>query len=161
MTTKEKLYQYLNEKRKIAEVEEKLMHRLDTDAERIRSIKSSLILPAIAADGMPHAHYPSDRIAEGIAQIEEIVNRSHAQFNNLKRMRDNADRIKEETEYKIQRVENGTYRMLLFYRFIRGLNWWKVTEALERFENRDYSEGYIRNILQTKALNAFEKANER
>ena len=160
MTAKQELSRFVIKKQQAAEAEAIMRARLDKDAEKILTLKSSLILPSIALDGMPHGHASKDKIAEVLAEIDLILRAAQERVDKVMTMQNEAFIIMGEIYAEIQKVHNATYRLLLIRRFINNLSWTQVADVLSKDCGKDYSPSYVRNNLQYKALKAFEEANK-
>ena len=105
--------------------------RIDSEIEEIRSMKMSA--SAMKGDGMPHgsgtASDLSDYVAKLVSLEEELYQEGIKQVESYK-----------EIDYKISEVHNEDERDVLFYRYIKGKNFWEISQIM------DYSERQIRRI---------------
>lgn len=105
----------------------KKIKRIEAEIEEIREMK---LYPSMKADGMPHGSGGTGDLSGWAAKLQE---KEDALYN------EGVEQIKtyKDIEYKISQLENEDERDVLFYRYIKGLEWWEV--AL----NMGYSESWI------------------
>lgn len=128
MTAKEYLIQYQRCKVRIMQAKESLKE-LD---EGIDSL-------AIDYSGMPHGSGVTSKVEQYVVRLEhkrEPILQRIAELYGL--MMEIADAV--------SNVESELHSELLYYRYIVGLPWDQVAEAL------GYEEGYVRGTLHGKAL---------
>lgn len=126
---KEYLKSYLNHVRRI--------HRINEEIREIRSMKASM---SVNNDGMPHGSGQGD--LSGYAADLDSLERDLIQerYGRIKTYQDIADRIK--------KLSSENEKDVLFYRYIKGLDWWEIAEKMR------YSERWIHKI-HGKALAHF------
>lgn len=114
---KEYLCQYRNHVRKIIRIEAELSEI------RLMKISSSCL-----NDGMPHGSNQSD--LSGYA--------SHLDELERDLLRERYKRIKSYTDIteRIRKVENENESDVLFYRYIKGLDWWEIAEKMRYCERQ-------------------------
>lgn len=127
---KEYLWQYQESVRRIT--------RIESELEEIRSMRGSI---SINNDGMPHGAGQGD--LSGYAAELDGLERDliSERYLRIKLYKDIAARIK--------RLKSKNENDVLFYRYIKGLDWWEVAEKMK------YSERHITR-LHGKALVHFE-----
>lgn len=104
----------------------KKIKRIEAEIEEIRSMK---MYPSMNNDGMPHGSGQSD-LSSYAAELRE---KEEALYNEgVEQVRAYKD-----ISWRIQQLENEDERDVLFYRYIKGMEWWEVARAM------DYSESWI------------------
>lgn len=100
--------------------------RIEAEIEEIRSMK---LYPSVNNDGMPHGTNQSDLsdYASKLTELEEELYQEGIQ--QVKEYKD--------ISWRIQQLKDEDERDVLFYRYIKGLEWWEVARAM------DYSESWI------------------
>ena len=97
--------------------------------------------PSVNNDGMPHGSGQSDLsdyAADLIEKEDELFKEGLEQVKTYK-----------DIEWRIEQLEDEDERDVLFYRYIKGLEWWEVAKAM------DYSESWIYELHG----NALKKLN--
>ena len=131
---KEYLRQYRNHVRRI--------HRINAEIAELRSMKIS---PSMNNDGMPHGSSQGDLsgyAAELDRMVSELIRERYVrmvEYQNIVR--------------QIKRLRSENEKDVLFYRYIRGMDWWEIAEKMS------YSERLIHKI-HGKALIHFEIPKE-
>lgn len=126
---KEYLKQYQKHVRRI--------HRINSEIAELRSMKIS---PSVVNDGMPHGSNQSDMsgyAAELDRMIRELIEERYKRIKAYQEIVSSIKRLKSENEKDV-----------LFYRYIRGLDWWEIAEKMR------YGERHIYKI-HGKALTNF------
>lgn len=126
---KEYLKQYQKHVRRI--------HRINSEIAELRSMKIS---PSVVNDGMPHGSNQSDMsgyAAELDRMIRELIEERYKRIKAYQEIVNSIKRLKSENEKDV-----------LFYRYIRGLDWWEIAEKMR------YGERHIYKI-HGKALTNF------
>lgn len=131
---KEYLCIYLKSVRRIRRIEAELIE--------VRAMRSSM---AVNNDGMPHGSGQSDM--SGYAAELDALERELVQerYRRVVTYKDIAGRIK--------RLRSENEKDVLFYRYIKGLEWWEIAEKM------NYSERWVLK-LHGKALAHFELPKE-
>lgn len=115
---KEYLRGYRKNGRKIKRIEEEI--------DEIRNMK---MYPSLNNDGMPHGTGQSD-LSGYAAELREKEDELYVEgVEQVKKFND--------ITFKINQLENEDERDVLFYRYIRGKQWWEIANAM------DYSERWI------------------
>ncbi len=126
---KEYLKQYQKHVRRI--------YRINSEIAELRSMKIS---PSVVNDGMPHGSNQSDMsgyAAELDRMIRELIEERYKRIKAYQEIVSSIKRLKSENEKDV-----------LFYRYIRGLDWWEIAEKMR------YGERHIYKI-HGKALTNF------
>lgn len=126
----EKKKKYLREYR----MHGRKIKRIEAEIAEIRSMK---LYPSVNNDGMPHGSSQSD-LSGYAATLNSRENELYLEG------------VKEVKAYKnimacINNLSEPDERDVLFYRYIRGENWWKIADLMS------YSERWVYN-LHGKAL---------
>lgn len=131
---KEYLHAYLKNVRRVRRIESELVE--------IREMQSSM---AVNNDGMPHGSGQSDMsgyAAELDALERELVQERYRRVVSYKDIAGQIKRLRSENEKDV-----------LFYRYIKGMEWWEIAEKM------NYSERWVLK-LHGKALVHFELPKE-
>ena len=114
---KEYLKSYLKHVRRI--------HRINDEIREIRSMKVSV---SMNNDGMPHGSGQED--LSGYAAELDAMERDLIQerYNRIRTYQDIAARIK--------RLSSENEKDVLFYRYIKGLDWWEIAEKMRYSERQ-------------------------
>ena len=104
----------------------KKIKRIDAEIEEIRGMK---MYPSIKNDGMPHGSGQSD-LSEYAAELQEKEDALY---------REGVEQVKtyNDISHKINQLESEDERDVLFYRYIKGMEWWEIARTM------DYSERWI------------------
>lgn len=143
-----------NEKQKIREENEKKkkylreyqkhkrrVERINDELEEIRMLKMN---PSINSDGMPHSHNQSDlsSYAVEITELEEKLYQEGVQ--QVEKYKD--------ISYKISLLKDENERDTLFYRYIKGKEFWEIAKKMncsERQIHRYHRDG-LKNLKLVK-----------
>lgn len=120
------------------------IHRINAEIAELRSMK---LHPAMKLDdGMPHSSGGQGDLSGYAAELDEMI-RELIEERYL--------RIKtyQQIVRQIKRMKSENEKDVLFYRYIRGLDWWEIAEKMK------YSERWIHKI-HGKALSHFELPKE-
>lgn len=132
-TTNEEKKEYLKQYQKHV----RRIHRINSEIAELRSMKIS---PSVVNDGMPHGSNQSDMsgyAAELDRMIRELIEERYKRIKAYQEIVNSIKRLKSENEKDV-----------LFYRYIRGLDWWEIAEKMR------YGERHIYKI-HGKALTNF------
>lgn len=127
---KEYLWRYRDAMRMIA--------RIESELEELEAMKAS---KAINYDGLPSGSNHSD-LSDYIAGIDERKRKLNAEWE--KRID-----LYQDIERRIEGMKSQNENDVLFYRYIKGLDWWEVAEKM------GYSERHVTRI-HGEALAHFE-----
>ena len=102
----------------------KRIKRIELEIEEIRSMK---MYPSMSNDGMPHGSNQSD-LSSYAAELQEKEDELY-----LEGIRQTYKDI----EHRINKLENQDERDVMFYKYIKGFEWWQIAQLM------DYSESWI------------------
>ncbi|MEY8285365.1 DUF1492 domain-containing protein [Lachnospiraceae bacterium 50-23] len=103
--------------------------RIEAEIEEIRSMKMH---PSQKGnDGMPRGSSGQADLSGYIAEIKEKEDKLYAE--GVKQVE-----IYKEIHNRIDQMENEDERDVLFYRYIKGMNWWDVAQNIGLSERRVY-----------------------
>lgn len=85
--------------------------------------------PSSNNDGMPHGSNQSD-LSSYAAALQEREDKLYQE--GVKQVQTYKD-----IEYRINKLEDQDERDVMFYRYIKGFEWWKIAQLME------YSESWI------------------
>lgn len=131
---KKYLRQYLKHKNRV--------NRIEAEIEELRSMKMH---PSQNNDGMPRGSNQAD-LSSYAAVIVEKENQSYAE--GVEQVKTYMD-----IDYRISCVNDEDERNVLFYRYIKGKQWWEIAQLM------NYSESWIHE-LHGKALKKLEIPKE-
>lgn len=116
--------------------------RIEEELAELRAMRASI---SVNNDGMPHGSGQSDLsgYAAELDRLEqELIEERH---NRIVTYKDIARRIK--------RIKSENEKDVMFYRYIKGMDWWEIAEKMH------YSERWIHK-LHGKGLAHFELPKE-
>ena len=120
------------------------IHRINAEIAELREMK---LHPSMKPDdGMPHGSGGQGDLSGYAAELDEMINEL---------IEERYQRIKtyQAIVRQIKRMKSENEKDVLFYRYIRGLDWWEIAEKMK------YSERWIHKI-HGKALAHFELPKE-
>lgn len=135
-TENEKKKEYLRS----YQVHVRRVQRITAEIEELRAMK---MYPSVKNnDGMPHGSGGQGDLSEYAADLDEMIqNLIHERYLRIKTYQQIARRIK--------RLRSENEKDVLFYRYIKGMDWWEIAEKMK------YSERQVHR-LHGKALAHFE-----
>lgn len=104
----------------------KRINRLDAEIEVLRSMK---MFPSTNNDGMPHGSGKSDLSSYAASLLEkedELHQKGVLQMMSYQNIMEHINKLEDEDE-----------RDILFYRYIKGLQWWQIANEMH------FSESWI------------------
>lgn len=108
---KEYLKSYLGHVRRI--------HRINEEIREIRAMKASM---SVNNDGMPHGSGQED-LSGYVAELDSLErDLVQERYSRIKTYQDIATRIK--------KLSSENEKDVLFYRYIKGLDWWEIAEKM-------------------------------
>ena len=116
---KEYLWQYREAVRAI--------NRIESELEEIRLMKMGV---SVVNDGMPHAHGGGD-LSGYAARLDDLE-------RSLMNKRYHRVRYYSEIVNTIDSVKRNKERDVLFYRYIKGMDWWEIAEKMNFSERQIY-----------------------
>lgn len=108
----------------------KRIKRIEAEIEEIRSMK---MYPSMKSDGMPKGSCSNDAMPNYAAELQEKEDELY---------REGVEQVKtyKEISHKINQLEIEDEKDVLFYRYIKGLEFWEIAQ------NMDYSESWIHEL---------------
>lgn len=103
------------------------VERIGAEIEEIRSIKMN---PSVVNDGMPHGSGGQCDLSGYAADLDQKENELY--LEGVERMKSYKD-----ISYRINQLDNEDERDVLFYRYIKGKEFWEIARLM------DYSERWI------------------
>ena len=99
--------------------------RIELEIDEIRNLK---MYPSVNNDGMPHGSEQGDlsSYAAELHEKEEML------------YQEGVEQVKayKDISWRIQQLENEDERDVLFYRYIKGMNWWEIAESMQFSERQ-------------------------
>lgn len=115
------------------------VNRIEAEIAEIRSMKVS---PSVINDGMPHGSGGCGDLSGYAASLDRLETELLTErYFRVRLYKGIADAIKE--------LHSEQQKDVLFYRYIRGLNWWEIAERMQFSERQIYR-------LHGKALALFK-----
>lgn len=138
LTENEAKKQYLREYREHV----RRIHRIEEEIRELRLMKTC---PTVNNDGMPRGSNKSDLsgyVAEIDGMIRELQDEHYWRIKSYKEIVKRIKELRSENEIDV-----------LFYRYIKGMDWWEIADKM------NYTERWIHKI-HGKALAHFELPKE-
>ena len=121
MTAKEYLQQYRHIQREIEDIDR-----------RMAQIRLKYAAPsAINYSDMPKAHNSEHDLSDYIVKMDELTNYMISKYTRLRS-------IEVDIYMRVDRMENQKERELLRYRYIDGMTWTEIADALDTTERNVY-----------------------
>lgn len=116
--------------------------RIESELAELRAMRGSM---SVNNDGMPHGSNQGD-LSDYAAEVDDLERKLlEERYNRIVEYKDVARRIK--------KLNSENEKDVLFYRYIKGMDWWEIAEKMS------YSERWIHKI-HGKALAHFELPKE-
>lgn len=115
------------------------IRRIEAEIEEIRNMK---MYPSMNNDGMPHGSTRNDLSDYAVKLREKEDELFKEGVEEVKTYKD--------IKYEIDKLEDEDERDVLFFRYIKGYDWWQIAKEM------DYSERWI-YILHARALKKIKK----
>ena len=116
--------------------------RIEEELAELRAMRASI---SVNNDGMPHGSGQSD-LSGYAAELDRLEQELiEERYNRISTYKDIARRIK--------RIKSENEKDVMFYRYIKGMDWWEIAEKMH------YSERWIHK-LHGKGLAHFELPKE-
>lgn len=146
MVTEENIVKSGNDKKKEYlrgyRVHVRRISRIESELAELRAMRGSM---SINNDGMPHGSNQGD-LSDYAAEVDDLERKLvEERYNRIMEYKDVARRIKN--------LKSENEKDVLFYRYIKGMDWWEIAEKMS------YSERWIHK-LHGKALAHFELPKE-
>ena len=121
MTAKEYLHQYRNIQREIEDIDR-----------RMAQIRLKYAAPsAINYSDMPKAHNSEHDLSDYIVKMDELTDYMISKYTRLRG-------IEVDIYMRVDRMENQRERELLRFRYIDGMTWTEIADALDTTERNVY-----------------------
>ena len=101
------------------------IHRINAEIAELRSMKIS---PSLNNDGMPHGSSQSDLsgyAAELDSMVQELIDERYHRIKDY-----------QEIVGRIKKLKSENEKDVLFYRYIRGMDWWEIAEKMKFSERQ-------------------------
>ena len=101
------------------------IHRINAEISELRSMKIS---PSLNNDGMPHGSSQSDLsgyAAELDSMVQELIDERYCRIKDY-----------QEIVGRIKKLKSENEKDVLFYRYIRGMDWWEIAEKMKFSERQ-------------------------
>ena len=116
--------------------------KIESELAELRAMRGSM---SVNNDGMPHGSNQGD-LSDYAAEVDDLERKLlEERYNRIVKYKDVARRIK--------KLNSENEKDVLFYRYIKGMDWWEIAEKMS------YSERWIHKI-HGKALAHFELPKE-
>ena len=116
--------------------------RIEEELAELRAMRASI---SVNNDGMPHGSGQSD-LSGYAAELDRLEQElTEERYNRISTYKDIARRIK--------RIKSENEKDVMFYRYIKGMDWWEIAEKMH------YSERWVHK-LHGKGLAHFELPKE-
>ena len=93
--------------------------RIEAELEEIRSMKEN---PSMNNDGMPHGSGQGD-LSGYAAQLDALEQKLYQE--GVEQVRTYKD-----ISWRIRQLHDENERDVMFYRYIKGMNWWEIADTL-------------------------------
>ena len=102
------------------------IHRINAEIAELRSMKIS---PSVNNDGMPHGGCVQSDLSGYAAELDRMVQEL---------IDERYCRIKDYQEIvgRIKKLKSENEKDVLFYRYIRGMDWWEIAEKMKFSERQ-------------------------
>lgn len=120
-------------------------NRITEETRELREMMMST--KAIDYDGMPHGSGGQGDLSGEVARIQSLI-------DELLSERELRIRTYEEIACRIKKLSSRNEDDVLFYRYVKGMDWWEIAEKMH------YSERWVLKI-HGKALAHFELPDEK
>ena len=101
------------------------IHRINAEISELRSMKIS---PSLNNDGMPHGNSQSDLsgyAAELDSMVQELIDERYCRIKDY-----------QEIVGRIKKLKSENEKDVLFYRYIRGMDWWEIADKMKFSERQ-------------------------
>lgn len=102
------------------------IHRINAEIAELRSMKIS---PSVNNDGMPHGGGGQSDLfgyaAELDSMVQELIDERYHRINDY-----------QEIVGRIKKLQSENEKDVLFYRYIRGMDWWEIAEKMKFSERQ-------------------------
>lgn len=102
------------------------IHRINAEIAELRSMKIS---PSVNNDGMPHGGCGKSDLSGYAAELDSMVQELiDERYYRIKDYQEIVGRIK--------KLKSENEKDVLFYRYIRGMDWWEIAEKMKFSERQ-------------------------
>ena len=102
------------------------IHRINAEISELRSMKIS---PSVNNDGMPHGGCGQSDLSGYAAELDSMVQELiDERYHRIKDYQEIVGRIK--------KLKSENEKDVLFYRYIRGMDWWEIAEKMKFSERQ-------------------------
>lgn len=102
------------------------IHRINAEIAELRSMKIS---PSVNNDGMPHGGCGQSDLSGYAAELDSMVQELiDERYYRIKDYQEIVGRIK--------KLKSENEKDVLFYRYIRGMDWWEIAEKMKFSERQ-------------------------
>ena len=102
------------------------IHRINAEIAELRSMKIS---PSVNNDGMPHGGCGQSDLSGYAAELDRMVQELiDERYYRIKDYQEIVGRIK--------KLKSENEKDVLFYRYIRGMDWWEIAEKMKFSERQ-------------------------
>lgn len=102
------------------------IHRINAEIAELRSMKIS---PSVNNDGMPHGGCGQSDLsgyaAELDSMVQELIDERYCRIKDY-----------QEIVRRIKKLKSENEKDVLFYRYIRGMDWWEIAEKMKFSERQ-------------------------
>lgn len=102
------------------------IHRINAEIAELRSMKIS---PSVNNDGMPHGGCGQSDLsgyaAELDSMVQELIDERYCRIKDY-----------QEIVGRIKKLKSENEKDVLFYRYIRGMDWWEIAEKMKFSERQ-------------------------
>ena len=102
------------------------IHRINAEISELRSMKIS---PSVNNDGMPHGGCGQSDLsgyaAELDSMVQELIDERYCRIKDY-----------QEIVGRIKKLKSENEKDVLFYRYIRGMDWWEIAEKMKFSERQ-------------------------
>lgn len=98
------------------------INRIDDEIIELKELASSV--KAIDYSGMPHGNGNQKDLSDELARIDSLVEKLGAE-------KESCIEAYVSIEKQIQQIKNEDENDVLFYRYIKGLRWWEISEKMD------------------------------
>lgn len=100
--------------------------------DEIRELRSMRVNPSVKqSDGMPHGNGSVDDLSSYAAELDRMI-------RELQQERYFRIKSYQQIVNQIKKMKNENEKDVLFYRYIRGLDWWEIAEKMRYGERHIY-----------------------
>ena len=110
----------------------KIRKEIDEIEQRIKEVRASYMAPrAIQYNDMPKAHNSNHDLSDYVAKMDELTDYMISKYTRLRG-------IEVDIYLRVDRMENQQERECLRFRYIDGMTWTEIADALDTTERNVY-----------------------